>query len=183
MTALQVTSPLRSQACAHMVKSDLHHWSDVAFPIRRVILRWCLGCIRSHSRRTHPPNRRAGVSGAKKARMLMKVTAGLPAWFGSVGVTWRFQSGESFCGGVWGRFDPTRAEHTRPTVGRVCPAQKSPNAHEGNRRITRPVWESWGGAAFPIRRVILRWCLGKIRSHSRRTHPPYGPDIQPWAYA
>jgi hypothetical protein len=130
-----------------------------------------------------PPNRRAGVSGAKKARMLMKVTAGLPAWFGSVGVTWRFQSGESFCGGVWGRFDPTRAEHTRPTVGRVCPAQKSPNAHEGNRRITRPVWESWGGAAFPIRRVILRWCLGKIRSHSRRTHPPYGPDIQPWAYA
>jgi hypothetical protein len=33
------------------------------------------------------------VSGAKKARMLMKVNAGLPAWFGNVGVARRFQSG------------------------------------------------------------------------------------------
>jgi hypothetical protein len=41
----------------------------------------------------HPANRRAGVSGAKKARMLMKVNAGLPAWFGNVGVARRSQSG------------------------------------------------------------------------------------------
>jgi hypothetical protein len=46
----------------------------------------------------------------------MEVNAGLPAWFGNVGVARRFQSGGSFCGGVWGEFDPTRAEHTRPTA-------------------------------------------------------------------
>jgi hypothetical protein len=35
----------------------------------------------------------AGVSGAKKAWMVMEVDAGLPAWFGGVGVARRFQSG------------------------------------------------------------------------------------------
>jgi hypothetical protein len=48
----------------------------------------------------------------------------------------------------------------RPIVGRVCPAQKGLNAHEGERRITRLVGECWGGVAFPIRRVILRWSPG-----------------------
>jgi hypothetical protein len=38
-------------------------------------------------------NRRAGVSGAKKVRMLLKVNAGLPAWFGNVEVARRSQSG------------------------------------------------------------------------------------------
>jgi hypothetical protein len=47
--------------------------------------------------------------------MLMKVNAGLPAWFGNVGVARRSQSGGSFCGGVRGEFGPIRAEHTRPT--------------------------------------------------------------------
>jgi hypothetical protein len=41
-------------------------------------------------RQTH---RRAGVSGAKKAWMVMEGDAGLPAWLGSVGVARRFQSG------------------------------------------------------------------------------------------
>jgi hypothetical protein len=71
----------------------------------------------------HPANRRAGVSGAKKARMLMKVNAGLPAWFGGVG----------------------------------------------------------GGAAFPIRRVILRWVSwGEYDPHSRRTNTsprPRSPSL------
>jgi hypothetical protein len=35
----------------------------------------------------------------------------------SVGVARRSQSGGQFCGGVRGEYDPTRAEHTRPTAG------------------------------------------------------------------
>jgi hypothetical protein len=59
----------------------------------------------------------AGVSGGKEAWMLREVDAGLVGWLGSVGVARRFQSGGSFCGGVWGDFGIARAEHTLPTAG------------------------------------------------------------------
>jgi hypothetical protein len=49
-----------------------------------------------------PANRRAGVSGAKKAWMVMEVAAGLPAWFGGVG------SSEAF---------PIRRVILRPRLG------------------------------------------------------------------
>jgi hypothetical protein len=68
----------------------------VAFPIRRVILRWCLGNsvpLAQNTPALRLTNRRAGVSGGKEARMLMEVDAGLPAGFGNVGVARRSQSG------------------------------------------------------------------------------------------
>jgi hypothetical protein len=70
-----------------------------AFPIRRVILRWCLGVNSVSLAQNTPALRPAGVSGGKEAWMVMEV--------------------DDSCG-----------------------------------------WGVWGGAAFPIRRVILRWCLG-----------------------
>jgi hypothetical protein len=87
-----------------------------------------------------------------------KVAAGLPAWFGGVG------SGEAL--------------PIRPTVGRVCPAEKEAwMLMEVNAGL--PAWFGGVGVArrSQSRRVILRWCLGGMRSHPRRTHPPYGWPI------
>jgi hypothetical protein len=74
-------------------------------------------------------SRRAGVSGAKKAWMVMEVDVGLADWLGSVG------GGEAL--------------PIRPTVGRVCPAQRSLNGDGGERRITRLIWGVLGWRGVP----------------------------------
>jgi hypothetical protein len=100
-----------------------------------------------------PAHRRAGVSGAKKARMLMKVTAGLPAGLEVLG--WRGvpnPTGNSAV--VLGVNSVPLAQNTpalRPAHRRagVSGGERGVDGEGGGRRITRLVWKCWEQRAVP----------------------------------
>jgi hypothetical protein len=137
---------------------------------RRVILRWCLGdfglACAEHTRPTvgQCVRRKKGLDGGGGGCWMTRVV-----W--ECGGARRSQTRRVILRWCLGDFGLIRAEHTRPTVGQCVRRKKSLDGGGGGRRMTRVVWECWGGAVFPIRRVILRWCLGGNAVSSAQNTP------------